>query len=111
MAHRLFWRARRLGWAIPTRREHTSAKRWRLEGEAWAFWSLICAMPACALLLASQGEAARAVELYTLASQSPYVANSRWFEDVFGKHIAAAAERLPPEVVAAARERGRARDL
>jgi len=39
------------------------------------------------------------------------VANSRWFEDVAGREIAAAAEALPPEVVAAAQERGRARDL
>jgi hypothetical protein len=39
------------------------------------------------------------------------VANSRWFEDVAGKHIAAVAATLPPEVVAVARERGRARDL
>jgi hypothetical protein len=39
------------------------------------------------------------------------VANSRWFEDVAGKHIAAVAATLSPEVVAVARERGRARDL
>jgi hypothetical protein len=39
------------------------------------------------------------------------VANSRWFEDVAGRHIAAAAAPLPPDVVAAAQERGRARDL
>jgi len=39
------------------------------------------------------------------------VANSRWFEDVAGRHIAAVAATLPPEVVTAAQERGRARDL
>jgi hypothetical protein len=32
-------------------------------------------------------------------------------EDVVGRHIATAAATLPPEVAAAARERGRARDL
>ena len=53
----------------------------------------------------------RAVELYATASCHGIVANSRWFEDVAGKHIAAAAQSLPPEVVAAAQERGRARDL
>ncbi|MBN1933585.1 MAG: hypothetical protein JW934_02910, partial [Anaerolineae bacterium] len=57
------------------------------------------------------GETERAVELYALASRYSVVANSRWFEDVAGKHIAAAAETLPPDVVAAAQERGRARDL
>jgi tetratricopeptide (TPR) repeat protein len=64
-----------------------------------------------ALLLANAGEAERAVELYALASRYPFVANSRWFEDVIGKHIAAAAASLPPDAVAAAQARGRARDL
>ena len=64
-----------------------------------------------ALLLADQGDAERAIEIYALASHDPYVANSRWYEDVVGKHIAAAATTLPPEVVAAAHERGRERDL
>jgi hypothetical protein len=45
-----------------------------------------------------------------VASRYPHVANSRWFEDVAGKHIAAAAG-LPSDVFAAAQERGQARDL
>ena len=52
-----------------------------------------------------------AVELYALASRYPFVANSRWFEDVAGKYITVAAVALPPDVVAAAQARGRARDL
>ena len=52
-----------------------------------------------------------AVELYAMALRQPFVAHSHWFEDTVGWHVAAAAEALPPEVVAAARERGRARDL
>ena len=51
------------------------------------------------------------MELYALASRYSFVANSRWFEDVAGSHIAAVAATLPPEVVAAAQERGRARGL
>jgi hypothetical protein len=51
------------------------------------------------------------VELYALATRYPFVANSRWFEDVAGRHITAVAATLPPEVVAAAQARGRARDL
>jgi hypothetical protein len=43
-----------------------------------------------------------------LASRYPLVVNSHWFKDVAGRHIAAT---LPSDVVAAARERGRARDL
>ena len=57
------------------------------------------------------GERERAVEVYALASRHPFVANSRWFYDVFGRHIEALAATLPPEVAEAARERGRARDL
>ena len=68
-------------------------------------------MPAIALLLANTGAQERAAELHALASRYPYVANSRWFEDVFGRHIGAVAATLPPEVAETARERGRARDL
>jgi hypothetical protein len=64
-----------------------------------------------AVLLADEGQAKRAVELYALASRDPSEANSRWHEDVFGRHVSGAAATLPPEVVAAAQERGRARDL
>jgi predicted ATPase/DNA-binding SARP family transcriptional activator len=76
-----------------------------------ACWSLMFVLPGMALLLADEGQVERAVELYALASCDPLVANSRWFEDVAGRHIAAAAASLPPEVVTAAQERGRARDL
>jgi hypothetical protein len=69
------------------------------------------ALPLLALLLADRGEVARAVELYALASRHPVVANSRWFEDVVGKQIAAAAAECPPATISAAQERGRARDL
>ena len=72
---------------------------------------LIQSVAATALLLADAGEHEQAVEIYALASRYPYVANSRWFEDVFGRHIDAVAATLPPDVVEAARDRGRARDL
>jgi tetratricopeptide (TPR) repeat protein len=82
-----------------------------IAGQTRFFWSNIHAQTAFALVLADEGEAERAVELYALASSSPFVSNSRWFEDVAGKHIAAAAATLPPDVVSAAQQRGRARDL
>jgi hypothetical protein len=72
---------------------------------------LLDALPAIALLLADRGQAERAVELYALASRYPFVSNAQWFEDVAGAHIAAVAATLPPDVVAAAQERGQARDL
>jgi tetratricopeptide (TPR) repeat protein len=71
--------------------------------------SLIQTLPVSALVLADVVE--RAVEIYALSSRYPHVANSRWYEDVAGKHIAAIAATLPPDVVAAAQERGKARDL
>jgi DNA-binding SARP family transcriptional activator len=55
--------------------------------------------------------ARRWLALYAVASRHPFVANSRWLEDIAGKHIAAVASTLSPDVVAAAQERGRARDL
>ncbi len=70
------------------------------------FTPLMFALSGLALLLADEGEAERALELYALAARHPVVANSRWY-----KHIVAVAATLPPEVVAAAQERGRARDL
>ena len=74
-------------------------------------FELIDALPVLALLLADQGAPERAVDLYALASRHPYVANSRWFEEVIGRHIADAAATLPSDVVTAAQERGQARDL
>jgi hypothetical protein len=46
-----------------------------------------------------------------VASRFGFVGNSRWYQDVAGKHIAAVAATLPPDAVTAAKERGRARDL
>jgi tetratricopeptide (TPR) repeat protein len=63
-----------------------------------------------ATLLCDAGETERAIEIYALATRYPFAARSPWFEDVFGRTIAA-AESLPPEVVAAALARGQARDL
>jgi hypothetical protein len=50
------------------------------------------------------------VALYTLASQHPAMANSRWFDDVYGSPIAALSEQIPAEAVTAARARGRSLD-
>jgi tetratricopeptide (TPR) repeat protein len=91
--------------------ERHSYEALRSFAEIRSFLPLLLVLPGIALLLADRGEKERAVELYALASRYPLVANSRWFEDVAGKHIAAVAATLPPEVVAAVQERGRARDL
>ena len=83
----------------------------RTLADTGAFDATLDTLPATALLLADSGEHEQAVEIYALAYRYPFVANSRWFGLVFGRHIEAVAATLPPEVAEAARERGRARDL
>jgi predicted ATPase/DNA-binding SARP family transcriptional activator len=83
----------------------------RVASETGAMAPSIFSIAKVALLLADQGEVERAVELYALASRYPYIGNSRYWEDIAGKPIAAVAATLPPEAVTAARERGRARDM
>ena len=72
--------------------------------------SLAYSLPVAALLLLDEGKTERALEAWASALRLPCVANSRWFEDVVGLRIEAAADALPAELAAAARERGRARD-
>jgi predicted ATPase/DNA-binding SARP family transcriptional activator len=83
----------------------------QMAAEIESFVGLAFTLPGIALLLADLGQEERAVELYALASRYPVVANSRWFEDVVGRPVSAIAATLPLDVVAAAEERGRARDL
>lgn len=68
-------------------------------------------LPGMALLLADREDTEQAVEYYAAALQSPYIANSQWFEDVAGRYIKEKAHSLPPAALAAAQERGQARDL
>jgi tetratricopeptide (TPR) repeat protein len=74
-------------------------------------FALMSALPVIALLQLEKERAERAVEIYALASRYGHVVNSRWWEDVAGKQINAVAFTLPSDVVAAAQERGRARNL
>jgi tetratricopeptide (TPR) repeat protein len=97
-----------LGDADEARRHLVEALRWTTE--RGSFPVLLSAFPVAGLLLLDQGEEERAVEIYATACTLPAVANSRWYEDVAGRPIAEAAAKLPAEVVAAAQERGRARD-
>ena len=62
--------------------------------------------------LVGSGLVERAVELYALVSTLFLpMANSPWFEAVSKKYITEAAAMLPPDVVAAAKTRGRELDL
>jgi tetratricopeptide (TPR) repeat protein len=94
-----------------SRAEQCLAEALQIASDIKTSLPLTTALPAIALLLADQGEKERAIELYALASRDPRVANSRWFEDVAGRHIADVAATFPSDVVAAAQERGKARNL
>jgi tetratricopeptide (TPR) repeat protein len=72
---------------------------------------LLYALVGIAILLAEQGDAEMAVELYSLAESYPFVGKSRWFSDAFGQHIKAATTKLPRAKVEAARIQGECRDL
>jgi tetratricopeptide (TPR) repeat protein len=62
-----------------------------------------------ALLLAGEGERERALEILTLAVHHPGSIEAA--RDIAASLVAQLAAELPPDVVAAAQERGRARDL
>jgi tetratricopeptide (TPR) repeat protein len=100
--------ARRAGYPDQARRY--LCRCLQVAAEIKSLWMLLYALPGVAALLVDQGEVEQAVEVYALAVRYPFVANSRWFEDVAGVDVAAAAEALPPEVVRAAQARGRAAD-
>jgi len=112
-----------LGWALacagyaargvghPAQARRHLCEALHIGAETGTFRARITPLPAAALFLVDGGEPEQAVELYALASRYPYVACSRWFEDVAGRQIASKAAGLPADVVSAAQERGRARDL
>jgi hypothetical protein len=75
-----------------------------------AWISLLYALPVTALLQQEQGQVERAIEIYEMLSCFPAFAQSDYIKDQFGRKITAAAAALPPDVAAAARARGQARD-
>ena len=76
-----------------------------------AFLALILALPAIALILATQDHTERAVELYALAWRHPVLANAQTFIDSFGQRLDAVVAALPPDIANAAQARGRLLDL
>jgi tetratricopeptide (TPR) repeat protein len=76
-----------------------------------AFIPGVFALTGAALLLATTGDQARAVEIWALAKYHPLVTHSKWFEDVAGRELDDLAATLPTEVAEAAQARGRALDL
>ncbi len=101
--------ALRLGQLSLARR--TLCEALRMVAAIGAFEPSVATLAAVALFLIEQGQPERAVELYATVSRYPLVSDSCWYQDLFGRHIAAAAAKLLPEVVAAAQESSRVLDL
>jgi tetratricopeptide (TPR) repeat protein len=77
------------------------------------FYTLLHVMPIIPVVLADEDDAGlkeRAAELHGLCMSQPFLAHAQLFEDIAWRHIRAATASLPPEVAAAAQERGRALD-
>ena len=98
-------------WAVSQWRASTCAMRSRLPRA----WTISCRTSTFFRPWPSSwpsgGQVGRAVELYALAAREPFVANSRWSEEVAGREISGLAATLPAHVVAAAEARGRDRDV
>jgi DNA-binding SARP family transcriptional activator/predicted ATPase len=94
----------------PGARRHL-CQAFEISVESGAVLPLLWALSAMALLLAGERESEQAIELYALASRYALVAKSRWFADVVGNQVTAAAAVLPTQRVAALEELGRTRDL
>jgi hypothetical protein len=82
----------------------------QLAADTRLFLPSMTALAGVALLRTEQGDYEAAIELYTVALQNGHVTNSRWYQDVVGQHIDAAAQTLPAAIVEAAQARGRARE-
>lgn len=80
-----------------------------LEQENGVLLAQVLAYSACCYAL--EGEPEKAVTLYALACRQPIVANSRFFSDVVGERITAAAQSLSPTSFAQAQDRGKTLDL
>lgn len=75
------------------------------------YFSALYALTVGAIWLGNQGEPDKALEIYELVARQPVFASSPWFNDLFGRSIAAYTGGVAAEDAASARERGRQREL
>ena len=72
---------------------------------------VLLAVPAVAHLFVIREELDMAIELWSLATTHPMIANASMMDDLAGRHVRAVFGLLPKAVVDAAKERGWRRDL
>ena len=68
-------------------------------------------MATAALILAYCGQEIYAIEVYSLVSRYNFVANSKWFDDVFGHRLESVVNSLPTQEVDVARKRAQSMDV
>lgn len=90
--------------------EHTLTALKLLSKFPHFFW-MFYALATTALLLANRGREINAFEVYSLISRYNFVANSKWFEAIFGHHLDAVANNLPAENVDSARIQANSMDV
>jgi tetratricopeptide (TPR) repeat protein len=90
--------------------EHTLTAL-KLLAEFKHFFWMLYALATLALLLAHRGQEIRALEIYNLISRYNFVANSKWFDDVFGRRLETVAKNLPDDKVEMAQEQAQSMDV
>jgi DNA-binding SARP family transcriptional activator/predicted ATPase len=112
------WTQAPLGFALHRSGRNDQAKRELYEAlqycvKSRAFLPLMHLMPIIPVVLAAGEDdklKERAIELYTMAKNHPFVANSKLFEDIAEGNLQAATAHLPQDVIQAAQTRGKALD-
>jgi hypothetical protein len=74
-------------------------------------YPILYTLYASALVFMVAGKNKKGLEIAVLAEQYPFLAKSVWFEDIAGRKIKTITGTLPTELVKAAQERGRKRDI
>ena len=90
---------------------HCLAAGLRLAQAIGAYRYTIQALPAVGVLLAAQERLAEAATIHGLIQRYPYLTNSRWYATVALDRLTELLAPLPPDVMTAAEERGRALGL
>lgn len=113
--YQLVWPLTGLGYAAYRQGNRQAARRHLIEAMTRALeiknFFIVRALPAVALLLAADGQVGRAVAVWSLAKRYPYIANSRWFEDIAGRELDEMAALASPAPAGAVGQPGQELDL
>ena len=90
---------------------HCLMEGMRVTSQTGAYRFTVQALPAAALLLALNERLEEAAYIHGLIQRYPYLTNSRFYAKIALDRLAELLASLPPDMRAAAEERGRAREL